>query len=141
LKTRLSLLLSFFLLFISCTRQDNNELCPQLQISGNKRYLVTDSGEPFFWLGDTGWLLFTKLTREEAEKYFEDRHQKSFNVIQVMVLHNVLKAVNVYGDSALVNHDIEHPFTTEGNSFEDPDQYDYWDHVDSPAVHLLYQAR
>jgi hypothetical protein len=47
-----------------------------------------------------------------------------------MVLHNVKKAVNVYGDSALIDQDIERPFTTAGNSVDDPDQYDYWDHVD-----------
>jgi hypothetical protein len=75
-------------------------------------------------------LLFTKLNREEAEKYFEDRRQKGFNVIQVMVIQNVRKAVNVYGDSALIDHDVERPLTTTGNSVDDPEQYDYWDHVD-----------
>jgi len=81
-------------------------------------------------MGDTGWMLFTKLNREEAEKYFEDRRQKGFNVIQVMVIQNIKKAVNVYGDSALINQDIERPFSTPGNSMEIANQYDYWDHVD-----------
>ena len=57
---------------------------PKLKVSANGRYLITEKGEPFFWLGDTGWLLFGKLTREEADKYLEDRRQKGFNVIQVM---------------------------------------------------------
>ena len=47
-----------------------------------------------------------------------------------MVLHNVMKAVNVYGDSALIDHKIDRPLTTPGNSPDDPAQYDYWDHVD-----------
>jgi len=115
---------------MSCNTGTNTKLCPELRISGNKRFLVTKTGDPFFWLGDTGWLLFTKLTREEAEKYFEDRRHKGFNVIQVMVLQNVKKAVNIYGDSALIDQDVERPFTTTGNSAEDPAQYDYWDHVD-----------
>ncbi|MCU7551900.1 glycoside hydrolase family 140 protein [Chitinophagaceae bacterium LB-8] len=102
---------------------------PKLKVSANGRYLVTEKGEPFFWLGDTGWLLFGKLTREEAEKYLEDRRMKGFNVIQVMTLHTV-SAVNVYGDKALNNRDVAAPITTPGNSFADAEQYDFWDHVD-----------
>ncbi|TFH25732.1 MAG: DUF4038 domain-containing protein, partial [Bacteroidia bacterium] len=26
-----------------------------LRVSDNQRFLVTSEGEPFFWLGDTGW--------------------------------------------------------------------------------------
>ncbi len=99
-----------------------------LQVSENGRYL-TEDGKPFFWLGDTGWLLFNKTTREEAEMYLEDRRQKGFNVVQAMVLHSV-PSINVYGDSSLVNGDISKPALTEGNSFEDNKQYDYWDHID-----------
>ena len=98
---RLPVYFTFLFLGISCNPGTNSELCPELRISENRRFLVTERGDPFFWLGDTGWLLFTKLTREEAEKYLEDRHQKGFNVVQVMVLQNVRKPINVYGDSAL----------------------------------------
>lgn len=101
-----------------------------LTLSENKRFLMTEKGDPFFWLGDTGWLLFTKLSREEADKYLEDRKQKGFNVIQVMILHDIKRAVNVYGDSALTNQKIDQPLTTPGNSFDDPEQYDFWDHID-----------
>lgn len=101
----------------------------KLLISPNHRFFTNEKGQPFFWLGDTGWLLFSKLTREEAEKYLEDRRKKGFNVIQVMVLHTVA-AKNVYGDSALINRNVATPLSTPGNSFADPNQYDYWDHVD-----------
>ncbi|MEQ7799709.1 glycoside hydrolase family 140 protein [Pedobacter sp. ASV1-7] len=99
-----------------------------LQVSENGRYL-TEDGKPFFWLGDTGWLLFNKTTREQADQYLEDRRQKGFNVVQAMVLHTV-PSVNVYGDSSLVNGDISKPAVTEGSSFEDAAQYDFWDHID-----------
>jgi hypothetical protein len=101
----------------------------RLKISANHRYFTDQKGNPFFWLGDTGWLLFSKLTREEAEQYLEDRRKKGFSVIQVMVLHTVA-AVNVYGDSALVKKNVAHPLATDGNNFSDAKQYDYWDHVD-----------
>lgn len=90
---------------------------------------MTEGGQPFFWLGDTGWLLFIKLNREEAARYLEDRKQKGFNVIQVMLLHT-LGAVNTYGDTALNGKRVSTPNTTEGSLFSNPAQYDFWDHVD-----------
>lgn len=101
----------------------------KLRVSANHRFLMKQNGDSFFWLGDTGWLLFGKLNREEAARYLEDRRKKGFNVIQVMVLHG-LGVVNKYGDSALHNNNVATPFTTPGSSFTDPVQYDYWDHVD-----------
>src|SRR5688500_9690417 len=76
-----------------------------LKVSPNKRFFQDENGAPFFWLGDTGWLLFGKLNREEAARYLENRKQHGFNVIQVMVLHT-LSGVNVYGDSALINRNV-----------------------------------
>lgn len=102
---------------------------PALKVSDNKRYLSTKDGKPFFWLGDTGWLLFSKLTREEVETYLEDRRQKGFNVIQAMGLHT-LNVVNIYGDSALVGGNIAKPKVTKGSDVADNEAYDFWDHVD-----------
>ena len=101
----------------------------RLQVSGNGRFLQFANGKPFFWLADTGWLLFSKLTRREADKYLGDRAQKGFNVIQAMVIHG-LPEVNAYGDSAFINDDPTKPKVTPGNSPDDPDQYDFWDHID-----------
>ncbi|WP_448698367.1 glycoside hydrolase family 140 protein [Mucilaginibacter sp. AW1-3] len=100
----------------------------RLKISANHRYFTTSDGKPFFWLGDTGWLLFEKLTREEADKYLTDRAAKGFNVIQVMVLHD-LGIKDAYGDSALINKSVATPRVVNGNSLADK-TYDYWDHVD-----------
>lgn len=100
-----------------------------LKISPNGRFFTTADGKPFFWLGDTGWLLFSKLNREEVIKYLDDRKRKGFNVIQVMVLHMVT-VVNAYGDSALMNGNVATPNTTEGNNAANATEYDYWDHAD-----------
>ncbi|GAB4018623.1 glycoside hydrolase family 140 protein [Spirosoma koreense] len=119
-------------LIVACTtakKPGNEPDSNRLAVSENGRFLTIGDKKPFFWLGDTGWLLFTRLTREEAEKYLENRKQKGFNVVQVMVLHT-LSAVNVYGDSALVGKNIATPLTTEGASLSDSTQYDFWDHVD-----------
>lgn len=103
---------------------------PILKVSQNKRFFVTGDNKPFFWLGDTGWLLFIKLNREEVIRYLDNRKENGFNVIQVMLLHDVKHAVNVYGDSALVNQNAAMPKTTPGNDFKDAVAYDFWDHVD-----------
>ncbi|HET7899415.1 MAG TPA: DUF4038 domain-containing protein, partial [Flavisolibacter sp.] len=120
-------LVSLFLLAfaVSASAQSGKRLV----ISANHRFFTDEKGAPFFWLGDTGWLLFSKLKREEAETYLEDRHKKGFNVIQVMVLHTVA-AINAYGDSALKHQNVATPLTTPGSSFADAKQYDYWDHID-----------
>ena len=130
LNNKYILFLVLFFIGLPCNSKTVKESLPKLQLSENKRFFVTEKGTPFFWLADTGWLLFSKLSREESEKYFEDRHQKGFNVIQVMVLHDIKKEINFYGDSALINSQIDRPPTTPGNSPDNPVQYDYWDHMD-----------
>jgi hypothetical protein len=61
----------------------------RIVVSTNHRFLQHENGTPFFRQGDTAWLLFIKLDRAETEKYLEDRRSKGFNVIQVMVLHDI----------------------------------------------------
>jgi hypothetical protein len=59
---------------------------PRIKVSSNHRFLITESGEPFFWLGDTAWELFHRLSRAEAEHYLDTRRQQGFNLIQAVVL-------------------------------------------------------
>jgi hypothetical protein len=123
-------LITLLLLLIGLTSfAQGNTNGETIKVSNNKHYFSYSSGEPFFWLGDTGWLLFSKLDREEAEAYLENRRQKGFNVVQVMVLHQV-NVVNAYGDAALIYENVATPLTTIGNNPNDSLQYDYWDHVD-----------
>ena len=101
----------------------------RLSVSANRRFLQHADGSPFFWLGDTAWLLFTRLDRAQTTRYLDDRRAKDFTVIQVMVLHEADdRAAN--GAAALVDGDPGRPRTTPGDSPTDPDAYDYWDHVD-----------
>lgn len=80
---------------------------PQLKVSGNKRFLVTDDGKPFFWLGDTAWELFHRLTREEADLYLKTRQEQGFTVIQAVVLAEFdgLTVPNANGDKPLTDND------------------------------------
>ena len=49
-----------------------------LRVSGNHRYLSFDDGTPFFYLGDTAWELFHRLTLPEARQYLANRAAKGF---------------------------------------------------------------
>jgi hypothetical protein len=75
------------------------------------RCLVTETGEPFFYLGDTAWELFHRLTRDEAELYLKDRAAKGFTVIQAVVLAELdgLNTPNAEGHRPLHNNDPTQP--------------------------------
>ncbi|MGQ9479308.1 MAG: glycoside hydrolase family 140 protein [Thermoproteota archaeon] len=78
---------------------------------GDRRFIVREDGKPFFYLGDTAWELFHRLTREEARLYIRDRALKGFNVIQAVVLAELdgLTFPNPYGDLPLQDNDPTRP--------------------------------
>jgi hypothetical protein len=84
---------------------------PRLQVSDNGRYLATQEGNPFFYLGDTAWELFHRLNREEADLYLERRAAQGFTVIQAVVLAEFdgLTQPNAYGHVPLVDNDPARP--------------------------------
>ena len=96
----------FLVIVIPCYSQ-----LPRLKVSENKHFLVTTEGKPFFWLGDTGWELFHRLDRGDAEMYFEKRSAQGFNVIQAAVLAelNGLHTANANGDLPLIHDDPARP--------------------------------
>jgi hypothetical protein len=83
-----------------------------LRVSDNQRFLVkTSDGKPFFWLGDTAWELFHRLTREEATDYLENRRQKGFTVIQAVAVAELdgLNTPNPYGARPFHNKNAKTP--------------------------------
>jgi len=94
---------------------------PRIRVSDNRRFLVTESGEPFFWLGDTAWQLFHRSSLEEAEHYLEVRREQGFNVIQAVALAEMdgLRTPNANGHVPLCGDDPTRP-----NEF-------YFRHVDA----------
>ena len=57
-----------------------------LRTSADGHFLVREDGRPFFWLGDTAWELFGKLTREELDEYLDTRRAQKFTVLQAILL-------------------------------------------------------
>jgi hypothetical protein len=101
---------------------------PPLSVASNGHYLLA-GGKPFFWLGDTGWLLLSRTNRAEAEQYLLTRKRQGFNVVQIMVLHTE-KMTNPETGPALVDGDPGRPRTTPGSDPAKAGEYDYWDHLD-----------
>jgi hypothetical protein len=79
----------------------------RLTVSENGRFLVFEDGTPFFYLGDTAWELFHRLTKEETERYLENRREKGFTVIQAVILAELdgLNTPSTEGEKPLVNND------------------------------------
>ena len=57
-----------------------------IQVSSDRRHFCHQDGTPFFWLGDTWWMGFTRRLRwpEEFQRLTEDRVRKGFSVIQIV---------------------------------------------------------
>ena len=93
---------------------DRREMRGEMQgihVSSNRRFLVTEDGAPFFWLGDTAWELFHRCDRDEVEHYLENRRQKGFNLIQAVVLaeEDGLNTPNSLGHTPLLGNDPTRP--------------------------------
>ena len=99
---------------------------PRLKVSENHRFLVTETGKPFFWLGDTTWELFHRLNREEADRLLADRAGKGFTILQSVAIAELEGHTdpNAYGHLPLTELDPARPALVDG-----PDN-DYWDQVD-----------
>lgn len=105
---------------------------PRLRVSENQRFLVTENGDPFFWLGDTAWEIFHRLTREEAAFYFAARQRQGFTVIQAVTLAEFdgLNTSNAYGKRPLINNNLTQP---------NKSYFSYVDEViEMAAAHGLY---
>mgnify|MGYP001852306113 FL=1 len=82
-----------------------------LRVMENGRYLA-EGNQPFFWLGDTAWLMLHRLNEEDAVTYLNNRKALGFNVI-LTVLANSTKGKPVMG-----------------NGVKDPARPEYWEFCD-----------
>lgn len=73
-----------------------------LKVSDNQRYLQFENGQPFFWQGETGWLLPERLDRAEADWYLQRCREAGYNVVQIQVIDGV-PAYNIYGQPSNID--------------------------------------
>lgn len=80
-----------------------------LKISDNGSYFITWNSIPFLYRTDTGWLLFSRLTKKEAVEYLSYRKSQGFNTIQTMVVFS-LDSTNRFGERPFLgNNDYSQP--------------------------------
>lgn len=97
----------------------------RLRVSDNQRFLQHEDGTPFFWLGETAWLMPQRLNRDEVQYYLQICHEAEYNMVQVQVMNEV-PSYNVYGQKSLT-------VDAEGTwQMSEP----YWEHMD----HIVHQA-
>ncbi len=82
-----------------------------LRISENGRYFM-EGDRPFFWLGDTAWLMLHRLNKEEVCTYLRNRKELGYNVIQTVLVNSV-------GGKPVMN-----------NPVKDASQPEYWEFCD-----------
>ncbi len=97
---------------------NNGKLC----VSEEGRYIKHENGEPFFWQGETGWLLPERLNRDEAGYYLSCCQKAGYNVVQIQTVNSV-PAYNVYGQ-------MSHPDGYDFSYIDKPGVYGYWNHMD-----------
>jgi hypothetical protein len=85
--------------------------CKTICVSPNGRYLQLSDGQPFFYLADTAWELFHRLTFEEIEFYLDTRQRQGFNTIQSVLIseNDGLHIPNAYGNLPLIGANPENP--------------------------------
>ena len=86
----------------------------RLKVSPNGRYFVDQDGKPFFYLGDTCWLLFQRPNHKEVDEYLKDRAAKGFTVIQAYVIRGLGKRhpdgnSSLLGESPFIDRDPTRP--------------------------------
>ncbi len=93
---------------------------PNLRVSVDHRSLQTDTGQPFFYLGDTVWCLFQRATFDESLFYLHTRAHQGFNVYQAVALSEPdgLRTPNRYGHVPFEDLDPAKPVEA------------YWSHID-----------
>lgn len=56
-----------------------------IKVSEDKRHLADQKGRPFFYFSDSGWLLFSGLSVQEAREYFIKRKSQGLSVIHIFL--------------------------------------------------------
>ena len=118
---------TFLFLFTNIEAQERgNRFEPwskgKLCVSENNRFLQYENGDPFFWLGETAWLLPSRSNRDEVGYFMGETAKYGYNVVQISILHS-LDASNAYGHFALPNG-------FDFSKIDQPGVYNYWKHVD-----------
>ena len=92
----------------------------EVQVSDNQRFLQHADGTPYFWLGETAWLMPQRLKRDEVSYYLNKIRDAGYNMTQMQVLNDV-PSINFYEQLSS---------TADWKILTDKENYGYWEHMD-----------
>ncbi|HEX8607888.1 MAG TPA: DUF4038 domain-containing protein [Pedobacter sp.] len=101
----------------------SQKLALPLRVAKDQRHLVDQNGRYFLYNGDTAWMLFIKLNKEEALEYLQQRKAQGFNAIQI-----ILTGFADFNGESPINRYGQRPFL-KSNDFSTPNPA-YFDHVE-----------
>ncbi len=87
-----------------------------LRIGPDRRHLVDERGAPFLYHADTAWMLFLKLTADEAYQYMTLRKAQGFTALQVQ-LTGFLGATNRAGELPFAGTPPQQDFSRPNEKF------------------------
>jgi hypothetical protein len=104
---------------------------PPLRVSVKGRYLIDREDKPFFWLGDTQWVLNARPDQDVLAT-LDDRAQRGFTVIQVLLTRNWIRS----GPEMVRGHERlsadahgHYPFRDDRLSRPDQAYFDRWEWI------------
>lgn len=101
----------------------------KIHISKNGRYLM-EGETPFFWLGDTAWLMLQKLKEEDVRIYLRNRKEKGYNVIQTVLAHTLPERDTNDSPVQTTNRRGIESADSGTRGLRDVTKPEYWDFVD-----------
>ena len=105
----------------------------RLAVSRNKRYFVTQEGDPVFWLGNTQWLIYRGYTPAEAILTLKNIASKGFTVVGTMLVGT--------GDGTNPNKEGESPWLNNDPSTPNEKYFKNIDSVVKVATELGLYVR
>ncbi|MBN2313959.1 MAG: DUF4038 domain-containing protein, partial [Sedimentisphaerales bacterium] len=120
--SRSVILIALFSLIIIVVGCQNTQ---QFHFTTSEHHML-NNGQPFFWLGDTAWML-VKRSPDDVRHYMKNRSDKGFTVVQIMGVRVHHKASTESKGRPMQNYDGQVPFTRL-----DPVELNeaYWQHMD-----------
>lgn len=99
----------------------------KLTVSTNKRYFLDANNQPFFWLGDTAWPLFSQYSLEEAETYLRTRAEQGFNVVKGVLVWPL--GTMYEQETPQPNYKGEFPWLDNNPMTANPAYFDHVEHL------------
>ncbi|MFA6309221.1 MAG: DUF4038 domain-containing protein [Clostridia bacterium] len=85
-----------------------SEIFP-LKVSSNGHYLTDINNNPYYVFADTGWMMFSYISKEQAETYLDSRKSHGVNTILCYAAPFYMDRPNAEGNLPFIEGDLTRP--------------------------------